>query len=221
MQVKTDKVTDGVWYLTGGSHHSVLVEMQDHLVVIEGPQDDARAMAVIAEVKKTVPNKPIKYVVNSHHHFDHAGGLGAFVAEGATIITHDVNKGFFERSFAAPRTIQPDKLAQAHKKATIEGIKDKHVLSDATRTIEIYHIKGNAHHDGLIMAYLPKEKLLVEADAYTPTPPTAPPPAQPNPFSVNLYENIERLNLAVDQILPLHGRIVPLAELQKAIGKMS
>ena len=221
VQVKTDKVADGVWYLTGGSHHSVLVEMQDHLVVIEGPQDDARAAAVIAEVKKTVPNKPIKYVVNSHHHFDHAGGLGAFVAEGATIITHDVNKGFFAQSFAAPRTIQPDKLAQSHKKAMIEGMKDKHVLSDETHTIELYRIQGNAHHDGLIMAYLPKEKLLVEADAYTPPPPTVPPPAQPSPFSVNLYENIERLKLAVDQILPLHGRIVPLAELQKAIGKTS
>jgi glyoxylase-like metal-dependent hydrolase (beta-lactamase superfamily II) len=221
VQVKTDKVTDGVWYLTGGSHHSVLVEMKDHLVVIEGPQDDARATAVIAEVKKTVPNKPIKYVVNSHHHFDHAGGLGAFVAEGATIITHDVNKGFFEQSFAAPRTIQPDKLAQSGKKAMVEGMKDKHVLSDETHTIELYHIQGNAHHDGLIMAYLPKEKLLVEADAYTPPPPTAPPPAQPSPFSVSLYENIERLKLAVDQILPLHGRIVPLTELQKAIGKTS
>jgi hypothetical protein len=127
VQVKTDKVADGVWYLTGGSHHSVLVEMKDHLVVIEGPQDDARATAVIAEVKKTVPNKPIQYVVNSHHHFDHAGGLGAFVAEGATIITHDVNKGFLEQSFAAPRTIQPDKLAQSGKKATIEGMKDKHM----------------------------------------------------------------------------------------------
>jgi len=221
VQVKTDKVADGVWYLTGGSHQSVLVEMKDHLVVIEGPQDDARATAVIAEVKKTVPNKPIKYVVNSHHHFDHAGGLGAFVAEGATIITHDVNKGFFAQSFAAPRTIQPDKLAQSHKKAMIEGMKDKHVLSDETHTIELYRIQGNAHHDGLIMAYLPKEKLLVEADAYTPPPPTVPPPAQPSPFSVNLYENIERLKLAVDQILPLHGRIVPLAELQKAIGKTS
>ena len=84
VQVKTDKVADGVWYLTGGTHHSVVVEMKDHLVVIEGPQNDERATAVIAEVKKTVPNKPIKYVVNSHHHFDHAGGLGAFVAEGAT-----------------------------------------------------------------------------------------------------------------------------------------
>src|SRR5712691_10738332 len=140
VKVETDKVADGVWYLTGGTHHSVLVEMNDHLVVIEGPQDDARATAVIAEVKQTVPNKPIKYVVNSHHHFDHAGGLGAFVAEGATIITHDVNKGFFAPSFAAPRTIQPDKLAQSGKKATIEGMKDKHALSDGTRTIELYHI---------------------------------------------------------------------------------
>ena len=221
VKVETDKVADGVWYLTGGTHHSVLVEMNDHLVVIEGPQDDARATAVIAEVKKIVPNKPIKYVVNSHHHFDHAGGLGAFVAEGATIITYDANKAFFEQSLAAPRTVQPDKLAQSGKKATVEGIQDKRVLSDGTRTVELYVIQGNVHGDGLIMAYFPKEKLLVEADVYTPTPPNAPPPAQPNPNSVNLYDNVERLKLTVDQILPLHGRKVPLAELQKAIGKTS
>lgn len=221
LQVKTDKVADGVWYLTGGSHHSVLVEMKDHLVVIEGPQNDERATAVIAEVKKTVPNKPIKYVVNSHHHFDHAGGLGAFVAEGSTVITHDVNKAFLEQSFAAPRTVQPNKLAQAGKKATVEGMSDKRVLSDETRTVELYHIQGNVHHDGLIMAYLPKEKLLVQADAYTPAPPNTPPPAQPNPFSVNLYDNITRLKLEVEQLLPLHGRQVPLVELLKAIGKSS
>jgi glyoxylase-like metal-dependent hydrolase (beta-lactamase superfamily II) len=219
VQVKTDKVTDGIWYLTGGTHHSVLIEMQDHLVVIEGPQNDERATAVIAEVKRILSHKPIKYVINSHHHFDHAGGLGAFVAEGATIITHDVNKAFFEQSLAAPRTVQPDKLAQSGKKATVEGMGDKRVLSDGTRTVELYHIQGNVHHDGLIMAYLPKEKLLVEADAYTPAPPNTPPPAQANPFSVNLYDNIERLKLAVDQILPIHGRMVPLAELAKAIGK--
>jgi glyoxylase-like metal-dependent hydrolase (beta-lactamase superfamily II) len=221
VKVETDKVADGVWYITGGTHHSVLVEMSDHLVVIEGPQDDARATAVIAEVKKTVPNKPIKYVVNSHHHFDHAGGLGAFVAEGTTIITHDANKAFFEQSLAAPRTVQPDKLVQAGKKATVEGMQDKRVLSDGTRTVELYLIQGNVHGDGIIMAYLPKEKLLVEADVYTPAAPNAPPPAQPNPNSVNLYDNIERLKLTVDQLLPLHGRKVPLTELQKAIGKTS
>jgi glyoxylase-like metal-dependent hydrolase (beta-lactamase superfamily II) len=221
IKVQADKVADGVWYLTGGTHHSVLVEMSDHLVVIEGPQDDARAAAVIAEVKNLVPNKPIKYVINTHHHFDHAGGLGAFAAEGATIITHDSNKGFLEQSLAAPRTIRPDKLTQSGKKATVEGMQDKRVLSDATHIVEIYRIQGNTHADGLIMAYLPKEKLLVEVDVYTPAPPDAAPPAQPNPASVNLYDNIERLKLPIDQILPLHGRKVPLAELQKWIGKAS
>jgi glyoxylase-like metal-dependent hydrolase (beta-lactamase superfamily II) len=221
IKVQADKVADGVWYLTGGTHHSVLVEMSDHLVVIEGPLDDARAAAVIAAVKNLVPNKPIKYVVNTHHHFDHAGGLGAFAAEGATIITHDSNQAFLEQSLAAPRTIQPDKLAQSGKKATVEGMQDQRVLSDATHLVELYRIQGNTHAVGLIMAYLPKEKLLVEVDVYTPAPPNAAPPAQLNPASVNLYDNIERLNLAVDQILPLHGRKVPLAELQKWIGKAS
>jgi glyoxylase-like metal-dependent hydrolase (beta-lactamase superfamily II) len=221
VKVETDKIADGVWYLTGGTHHSVLVEMNDHLVVIDGPLNDARALALIAEAKKTVPNKPIKYVVNTHHHFDHAGGLGAFVAEGATIITHDVNKAFLEQSLAAPRTVQPDKLAQSGKKATVEGMQDKRVLTDATRTVELYLIKGTVHDDGIIMAYLPKEKLLVEADVYIPAAPNAAPPAQPNPNNVNLYDNIERLKLTVDQILPMHGRKAPLAELQKWIGKSS
>ena len=221
VKVTADKVADGVWYLTGGTHHSVLIEMSDHLVVIDGPQDDARSAAVIAEAKKLVPNKPIKYVVNTHHHFDHAGGLGAFAADGATIITHDVNKAFLEQNLAAPRTIQPDKLAQSGKKATVDGMQDKRVLSDGTHTVELYLIKGTVHGDGLIMAYLPKEKLLVEADVFTPAPPNAAALAQPNPAQVNLYDNIERLNLAVDQILPIHGRKVPLAELQKSIGKSS
>jgi glyoxylase-like metal-dependent hydrolase (beta-lactamase superfamily II) len=221
VKVQTDKIADGVWYLTGGTHHSVLVEMADHLVVIDGPQDDARSTALIAEVKKVVPEKPIKFVVNTHHHFDHAGGLGAFVAEGATIITHDVNKAFLEQSLAAPRTVKPDKLAQSGKKAAVEGMQDKRVLSDGTHTIELYLIQGNVHHDGIIMAYLPKEKLLVEADVFTPAAPSAAPPAQPNPNGVALYDNIERLKLTVDQILPMHGRKVPLAELQKSIGKAS
>jgi glyoxylase-like metal-dependent hydrolase (beta-lactamase superfamily II) len=118
VRVNAQQVVDGVWYLTGGTHHSVVVEMQDYVVAVEGPQNDERATAVIAEVKRLVPNKPIKYVVNSHHHFDHSGGLGAFVAEGATIITHGTNKSFFEQAFAAPRTVNRDKLAQSGKKAT-------------------------------------------------------------------------------------------------------
>src|SRR5207247_4287618 len=116
----------------------------------------------------------------------------------------DANKAFLEKSLAAPRTVQPDKLAQSGKKATVEGMQDKRVLSDGTRTLELYLIQGTIHDDGIIMAYLPKEKLLVEADVYTPAAPNATPQAQPSPLNVNLYDNIERLKLPLDHILPLH-----------------
>jgi len=156
--------------------------------------------------------------VSTHHHFDHSGGLRGVVADGVTVIAHDVNKAFLDKALAAPSTVNPDRLAKSGKKVTVEGMRDKRVLTDGARTVELIHIAGNTHHAGLIMAYLPKEKLLIEADAYTPLPPNAPAPPAANPFSVNLADNLKRLNLAVDQILPLHGRIVPVAELHKAIG---
>ncbi len=217
--VKAEKLGDGVWYLTGGSHHSVAVEFQDHVVVIEGPQSEERSQAVIAEVKKAAPNKPIRYLVNTHHHFDHSGGIRTYAAEGATILTHQINKTYYERLFAAKRTLSPDSFSRSGRKAKVEAVGDKRVLTDGSRTLELHLIKGNPHNDGILMAYLPKEKLLVEVDVFSPPAPNAPPPPTPNPASLNLYENIERLGLAVDQIAPLHGRLVPLADLRKFIGK--
>ncbi|PYO05233.1 MAG: MBL fold metallo-hydrolase [Candidatus Rokuibacteriota bacterium] len=217
-RVTSQMVAEGVWFLSGGSHNSALIEMKDHLILVESPQNEDRAAAVLAEVKNLLANKPIKYVVATHHHFDHTGGLRAVAADGVTVIAHDANKAFLEKALAAPATVSPDRLAKSGKKGTVEGIRDKRVLADGIRTVELIHIAGNTHHSGLIMAYLPKEKLLIEADAYTPLPPNAPPPPAANPSSVNLADNIKRLNLAVDQVLPLHGRIVPLTELHKAIG---
>jgi hypothetical protein len=85
--------------------------------------------------------------------------------------------------------------------------------------VELHHIQDNPHNTGIIMAWMPKEKLLVEVDVYTPLPPNANLPANPNPNMVNLYDNILRLNLDVNRIVPLHGRIVELAELKRTIGK--
>jgi glyoxylase-like metal-dependent hydrolase (beta-lactamase superfamily II) len=219
VRVTSEKLAEGVWYLAGGSHHSVALEFADHVAVIEAPLNEDRSNAVIAEVKKLIPSKPIRYLINTHHHFDHSGGLRTYVAEGATIVTHQSNNAFYERTFQSPHTLNPDRQWREKKKAKLLAIGAKHVMSDNTRLVELHHIQDNPHNTGIIMAWLPKEKLLVEVDVYTPIPPNATPPATPNPNTVNLYENIQRLNLDVNKIVPLHGRIVDMAELKRTIGK--
>jgi glyoxylase-like metal-dependent hydrolase (beta-lactamase superfamily II) len=217
-----EKLAEGVYYIKGGSHHSVAIDQKDHIVVVEGPQNEARSLAVIAKVKETIPNKPIKYLVNSHVHFDHSGGVRTFVDEGATIVTHADNKPYYEKAWAAPHTINPDKLAQSKKTATFETFTDKHVLTDGSRTIEIHKIAGGGHNDAFAMVYLPKEKILIEGDAWTPPAANAPPPAAVNPFAVNLDENITRLKLDVKQIAALHGpRVATVADLKAFIAPRS
>ena len=216
--VTVEKLANGVYYLKGGTHHSVAIDQKDHIVVVEGPQNEARSSAVIAKVKETLPNKPIKYLVNTHVHFDHSGGVRTFVDEGATIVTHQDNKPYYQKAWDAPHTINPDKLAQSKKTATFETFGDKHVLTDGSRTIEIYKIAGGGHNDAFAMVYLPKEKILIEGDAYTPLAANAPPPAAANPFAVNLDENIARLKLDVKQIAPLHGPgVATMADLKAFI----
>ena len=218
-RVVAEKAADGVWYLAGGSHHSVLIEMSDHLVIVESPLYDGRAAAVFAEARKLVPGKPIRQVINSHHHFDHAGGLRAAAAEGATLITSAIAKPSLEQALANPNRISPDLLARSGRSANIVGVRGQYELTDGKRRIEIYEMDASIHAQGFLMVYLPKERLLIEADAYTPLAAGMPPPAVPHANNLNLVQNIERLKLSVDRILPLHGRMVPLSELHAAIGR--
>lgn len=217
--VTTEKAADGVWYIAGGSHYSVLIEMKDYLIVIEAPFGEERSIAVMAEVKKLVPNKPIKYVVNTHHHFDHSSGLRTYAAEGITIVTHETNRPYFERAALNSWNLAPDRLAKSKKKPVFQTMGDNMVLTDGARSVELYQVVGSTHHDGIVMAYLRKEKLLIEADVYTPLAPGAEPPKVPNPFWVQLEANVRRLNIDVDRILPIHGRIVPYSQLLADIGK--
>jgi glyoxylase-like metal-dependent hydrolase (beta-lactamase superfamily II) len=220
-RVDSTRVADGVWFVAGGSHNSVAVEFRDFVTVVEGPLDEERSMAVIDEVKRLIPGKPIRYVVNTHHHIDHSGGLRTYVAEGATVVTHQMNQPFYERLFQGARTVSADKLSQNPRPPTFETMTDKHSITDGARTLDLYHIEGNGHNDGIVMAYLPRERVLIEADVFTPPPPNAPPPAEVSGYTSNLDENIRRLRLNPQQILPLHGRIVGMADLRKAVGGAS
>ncbi|MDJ0447249.1 MBL fold metallo-hydrolase [Methylocystis sp. JR02] len=218
--VTANKLAEGVYWLTGGTHHSVAIEQKDHVVLVEAPLNEERSLALIAKIAEIAPNKPIKYVLNSHVHFDHSGGLRTFVDAGATLVTHELDKPYYEQAWSAPHTLRPDRLAQSKKAAKFETYADKHVLSDGARQIEVHRIAGNGHSDELALVYLPAEKILIEADAFTPQAKDAPPPKSPNPYSVNLYENIQKLKLDVAQIAGLHGpRVGALADLRAAIGQ--
>jgi glyoxylase-like metal-dependent hydrolase (beta-lactamase superfamily II) len=221
VRVDSASVAEGVFYLTGGTHHSLAIEMKDHIVLVDTPQTEQRALAVIAKAKEVIPNKPIRYVVTSHHHWDHLGGIRAAMDEGATIVTHQSNKAFLERVAKTPHTINPDRLAASKKPLKIQTVGAKGVLTDGTRTVELHLLTNYEHTGDMLVVYLPKEKILAEPDAFTP-------PATPTtalvvtavPYAAALYENIQRLKLDVQTIVPFHGaRTSNVAELGKSAGK--
>jgi glyoxylase-like metal-dependent hydrolase (beta-lactamase superfamily II) len=220
VHVASQKLADGVWFLGGGTHNSVLIEFKDYVAVVEAPNDENRSIAVIAEVKNLVPGKPIKYLINTHHHFDHSGGVRTYVAEGVAIITNEANKSFYEAAWKAPRTLMPDKLSQNPKKATFITYKDKYVLNDENRTLEIRRVENDNHNAFIAYGYLPKEKILIEGDDFTPPPPGAPPlvPVALG-FANNFFDNLQRIKLDVITIAPLHGNVAQWSEFPKAIGK--
>jgi glyoxylase-like metal-dependent hydrolase (beta-lactamase superfamily II) len=218
--VTADQLAPGVFYLRGGTHHSVAIEQSDHVILVEAPLNEARSEALIAKIKEIIPGKPIQFVVNTHQHFDHSGGLRTFVDAGATIVTHQTNKAYYEKVWAGQHSINPDRLAKSQKAAKFKTFTDEYTLNDGHRLVEIYQIANSGHNDAFALVYLPAEKILIEADAFTPTAVGAPLPSPINPYTVNLYDNIKRLNLNVDQIAGLHGpHVVKLADLKAAIGQ--
>jgi glyoxylase-like metal-dependent hydrolase (beta-lactamase superfamily II) len=218
LTVTSEKLGDGLYRLTTGpgSYDSVLVEFKDHIMMLEAGQSEARALAYIAEAKKLIPNKPIRYVMNTHPHSDHTGGLPAMVAEGATIITQKNNEEFLGKALNTPRTLLNDTLAKNPKKAKIEAVSEKKVYSDGTRTVEIYHVSPVPHSNGLMIAYIPKEKVVFQGDFSLPA------PGQPGNDHVKaLVPILEKLNLDFDRYINVHTSATPQtkADLWKAVGK--
>jgi glyoxylase-like metal-dependent hydrolase (beta-lactamase superfamily II) len=214
------QLAEGVWLLPAYAQ-SVAIEFRDHVVIVEAPETEAQSVEVMAAVRKVIPNKPIRYVINTHSHFDHIGGLRAYAAEGATIVTHRDNIPFFQSLWGGPRTIAPDRLVKSGRTPAFEGVLGHRLMADGSRTLSIYHYPGNMHNATMLMVYLPKEKILVEADSFSPpaAPLTSPPNAVPN--LIHWYEAVQRLKLDVEQVVPIHGRVTTLEEAGQIIARFS
>src|ERR1041385_5860241 len=217
LTVTSEKLGGGLYRLTTGpgSYDSVIVEFKDYIMMLEAGQSEARGLAYIAETKKLIPNKPIRYVMNTHPHSDHTGGLPALVAEGATIITQKNNEEFLEKALNTPRTLLDDTLAKNPKKAKVEAVAEKKVYTDGTRTVEMYHIYPAPHSNGLIVAYIPKEKVLFQGDFSVN-------PGEPaNDHVKALVPVLEKLNLDFDRYINVHASAAPQykADVWKAMGK--
>jgi glyoxylase-like metal-dependent hydrolase (beta-lactamase superfamily II) len=220
IRVEAETLADGVYLLAGGTHNSVAVEFASFIAVFDAPLSEARSLAVIEEIVRRIPNKPIRFVVNSHQHFDHTGGLRAYNHIGATVITHWKNFDFLNRDVInyTPRTLRPDMVSLWPPTELAEGyyfetVRENYVLTDGNRTMQMHYVNPLQHAEGMLMAYLPKEKLLLEADLVDTFEPL---PSRISGDQRSFFNAVQKLKLDVARLVPSHGRPIPWAAFDTA-----
>jgi glyoxylase-like metal-dependent hydrolase (beta-lactamase superfamily II) len=219
--VNAEDVAKGIWYMTGQTHNSVLVEYADHLTLVEAPSE-ARTLAVIAKARELRPNKPLTTLVETHHHGDHTGGVRAAVSEGVTtIVAHESIIPFLQELLRRPHTIAPDALAKKPqpKKVNFVGVDDEYVLKDNTMALNLYHVLDTAHADTNLLVYFPAVRVLTDADLYFPDDRRTVNDTDPQghaTFIHSLLLNINYRKLAVERMMPIHGKLVPYSQFLEA-----
>jgi glyoxylase-like metal-dependent hydrolase (beta-lactamase superfamily II) len=211
-----------VWFIdaieTGGIffYSSLFVAFKDHVLVMEAPLNDNVTQAIIAKIKETVPGKPIRYVVPTHYHVDHTGGIRGYVAEGTTIVTTPGNRRFFESIAAVQHPLNPDRLSLQPRPISIETFADKRVITDGDQTVELYNIGPTSHVQEMVLAYLPRLKLAFVSDLFLVSYKGTLGPAEPG--NIMLNDKIRALGLQIETFAGGHGRIGTMEELKQVVG---
>jgi glyoxylase-like metal-dependent hydrolase (beta-lactamase superfamily II) len=218
------KIADDVYFLqglNGGTHNVLFVAFNDYVLVLEAPEQiiyGSNSVQALAKIKETVPGKPIKYLVLTHHHSDHAGGFREYAAEGATIVTTPGNKAFLEKTAAVESSMLPGTSWLDKKKLTIETIENKkRVFQDDKHIVELYDVGPNPHANEIIVAYLPKQKILFQGDLFNTAANGTIPIAQD--VTVSFGEKLQQLGLEVEKIYGVHSRAATPEELRASIEK--
>lgn len=214
-----NKLSENVYTVTAGGYNVLFVGFKDYVFVMEAPGNDSVSRQAIEQIKKTFPDKPIRYVSVTHHHDDHAGGLRTYIAEGATVIAAPGERAFFERAAKSRFTIDPDSLARNPQPLKIETIENgRRVLTDGTTTVEILDIGAGPHTEEMLVAYLPNEKMLYQGDLLN-RPSNGDYPIA-NDTTAHFARWIEGKKLAVEKIIPVHGTVTTMEELRQSVAAM-
>jgi glyoxylase-like metal-dependent hydrolase (beta-lactamase superfamily II) len=210
------ELAPGVQHVVGGSHHSLLVEMRDHLIVFDAPVTDWHSNWVLGAARTKFPGKPVKYVVLTHHHMDHAGGIRGYAAQGATLIVGKGNGDHFKRVLAAPFTRNPDLAARDLSRTPIVEVAERHVITDGQREVHAYRI-DNPHADGLLIGYVPDARLGFATDIWSPG--AGPLPDKLNPGMAALVAGVKKAGISPARFAGGHGSVADYAPLAALEGK--
>ena len=214
------KLAENVWLLQQlpGGNRVMFVAFSDHVLVFEAPTPQSAATVVMDAVRRTVPGKPIRYVAFSHHHDDHGGGLRPYIAEGITIVTTPANRPFVEHVARTTHTLRPDAQSAAKRAPVIETFSKRRVFTDGSMTVELHDIGPTSHVDEIVLVYLPKEKLVFQGDLLIL--PERGEPNAANSLTAEFARALDRLQLDVQTIAGVHGRVGTTADLRTAIAKL-
>jgi glyoxylase-like metal-dependent hydrolase (beta-lactamase superfamily II) len=223
--VAVEEIADRVYLIGGGPANSYMVEFRDFVAVFEAPTSEERSLAVIDAIAKLAPDKPIRWLIVSHPHFDHIGGLRTYLHIGATIVAHMKNIPFLNRDVLSyePRTVAPDIVSRWPPTEVAEGynyeaVQENYVITDNERILRVYYVQPLRHVEGMLMAYLPRERIVFEADLFDTH---EPPKAVQLPAMRSLATQVERMKLDVVTLAPVHGSPVPWSRFAAAIERLS